>query len=88
MKRDQKSAQELQELIQRRINELDGVYRGIVRVTAPRVQPCSPAHDGCNWSTEPYTGPPAYASVVDIIVQTLRKRFDLADRASEDTPQS
>ena len=84
MKRDTKSANELQELIQRRINELDSVYRGIVRVSAPRVQPCSPERDGCNWTIEQYTGPPAYASVVSIIVETLRGRFELADGGGDD----
>ena len=79
MPRQEKTADELTQLLQQRIDELDSVRTG-AHVFAPHVYRCDPDEHGCNWNVGVYSGPPQYASVVRLIVRGLRKHYFLRDQ--------
>ena len=76
MRREEISAEELRQLIERRIQELDSVQKG-AHVEAPQVRRSQPDKDGANWDIEPYSEPNQHASVVRLIVEGLRRHYSL-----------
>jgi hypothetical protein len=77
VQREEKTTEELQQLIQDKLNALQHTLNSSEKITAPLVYRHAPDESGCNWNAESYTGSAYYRPGVRMLIEELRWLYNL-----------
>ena len=77
MEREEKTTEELQQLIQDKLSVLQNTLNSSEKITAPPVYRHTPDESGCNWNVESYSGSAYYRPGVRMLIEEMRGLYNL-----------